>query len=122
MAQSVPVREGSEPGAGVGSGLPRGPAARWWQGAQRGWLLVAAAVILVIGTLAWRYFAVRESTDDAQIDGHVNPVAPRVGGTVLAVLVQDNQLVEKGTLLLRIDPKDYEVAAARAQADVGENE
>jgi membrane fusion protein (multidrug efflux system) len=120
MAQSVPVRDESEQGAQVDAGLPRGPA-RWSRGRQPGWLLVAAAVVLVVGTLAWRYFAVRESTDDAQIDGHVNPVAPRVGGTVLAVLVQDNQLVEKGTLLLRIDPKDYEVAAARAQADLGEN-
>jgi membrane fusion protein (multidrug efflux system) len=122
MAQSVPVRDESEQGARLDTDLPRGPAARWWQGGRRGWLLVAAAVVLVVGNLAWRYFAVRESTDDAQIDGHVNPVAPRVGGTVLAVLVQDNQLVEKGTLLLRIDPKDYEVAAARAQADLGENE
>jgi membrane fusion protein (multidrug efflux system) len=83
---------------------------------------MAALVVVVAGVWAWRYFAVRESTDDAQIDGHVNPVAARVGGTVLAVLVSDNQHVEKGTVLVRIDPRDYEVALARAEADLAENE
>jgi membrane fusion protein (multidrug efflux system) len=78
--------------------------------------------VVVAGILAWRHFSGRESTDDAQIDGHVNPVAARVGGTVVAVLVADNQPVEPGTLLVRIDPRDYEVALARAQADLAENE
>jgi membrane fusion protein (multidrug efflux system) len=82
---------------------------------------VAALGLLVLGVLAWRHFAGRESTDDAQIDGHVSPVAARVGGTVLEVPVGDNQYVEKGTLLLRIDPRDYEVALARARADLAEN-
>ncbi|HXB53572.1 MAG TPA: HlyD family secretion protein [Vicinamibacteria bacterium] len=122
MAQSVPVRDESDQGAQVDAGRARGPLARWWRGGQRGWLLVAVAVVVAVLTFAGRYFAVRESTDDAQIDGHVNPIAARVGGTVLAVLVKDNEVVEKGTLLLRIDPRDYEVAAARAQADLGENE
>jgi len=85
-------------------------------------LVVVAVAALVAGLLAWRHFAGRESTDDAQIDGHVNPMAARVGGTVQAVLVADNQPVEKGTLLVRIDPRDYEVALVRAQADLAENE
>jgi membrane fusion protein (multidrug efflux system) len=83
---------------------------------------VAAFAVVLAGLAAWRHFAARESTDDAQIDGHVNPVAARVGGTVLTVLVVDNQQVEKGALLVRIDPRDYEVALARAQADLAENE
>jgi membrane fusion protein, multidrug efflux system len=62
------------------------------------------------------------STDDAQLDGHVNAVSARVSGTVTAVLVQDNQLVEAGTPLVRIDAKPYEIAVARAQADLLENE
>jgi membrane fusion protein (multidrug efflux system) len=87
------------------------------------WVALAAALCLVAGgILAWRYFAVRESTDDAQIDGHVNPVAARVGGTVTDVLVDDNQYVDKGTLLVRIDPRDYKVALDRARADLAENE
>jgi membrane fusion protein, multidrug efflux system len=86
-------------------------------------VLAASVVIFVLAVLlAWYHFAGRESTDDAQIDAHVNPVAARVGGTVLAVLVADNQQVEKGTLLARIDPRDYQVALARAQADLAENE
>lgn len=88
----------------------------------RGILAAAALAVVLAGALAWWHFAGRESTDDAQIDAHVNPVAARVGGTVLSVLVKDNQQVEKGTLLVRFDPRDYEVALARAQADLAENE
>ena len=83
-------------------------------------VVAAAAVALVAGILVWRYFAVRESTDDAQIDGHVNGVAARVAGTVKTVAVEDNQAVEAGAVLVQIDPRDYEVAVARAQADLGQ--
>jgi len=91
--------------------------------ARARWIVIAAAaLVLVLGVVTWRYFAVRESTDDAQIDAHLNPVAARVGGTVSAVLVSDNQYVEKGAVLLTIDPADIKVALARAQADLTENE
>jgi membrane fusion protein (multidrug efflux system) len=83
----------------------------------------AVGVVLLAGLLvAWRHFAVRVSTDDAQIDGHVNAVSARVGGTVTAVLVADNQFVEKGTPLVRIEARSYEIAVARAAADLAENE
>jgi len=85
-------------------------------------LLAAVVVLLVGGVLVWWHYHGRESTDDAQIDGHVSPIAARVGGTVTAVLVDDNQRVEKGALLVRIDPRDYQVALARAEADLAENE
>jgi membrane fusion protein (multidrug efflux system) len=82
------------------------------------WLLLAVLIIAAIGVwAAWGYYAVRESTDDAQIDGHVNPISARVGGTVIEVNVDDNQFVKAGTVLLRIDPKDYQVALDKAQAD-----
>jgi membrane fusion protein (multidrug efflux system) len=85
--------------------------------------LAALGVVVLLGLfLAWRHFSVRISTDDAQIDGHVNAVSARVGGTVTAVLVGDNQYVEKGTTLVRIEPRDYEIAVARAEADLAENE
>ena len=91
--------------------------------ARARWIVIAAAaLVLVLGVVTWRYFAVRESTDDAQIDAHLNPVAARVGGTVSAVLVSDNQYVEKGAVLVTIDPADIKVALARAQADLTENE
>ena len=103
---------------------PRGPLARLRAGgrARTALVVVAAVAVLVALALAWRHYTVRESTDDAQIDAHVSPVAARVGGTVLEVLVKDNQRVERGALLVRIDPRDYQVALARAQADLAENE
>jgi membrane fusion protein (multidrug efflux system) len=82
----------------------------------------AGLVVLLALFLAWRHFSVRISTDDAQIDGHVNTVSARVGGTVTEVLVADNQLVEKGTPLVRIEARHYEIAVARAAADLAENE
>jgi membrane fusion protein (multidrug efflux system) len=103
---------------------PRGPLASLRGGgrARTALLVVVAIVVLVALALSWRHYTVRESTDDAQIDAHVSPVAARVGGTVLEVLVNDNQRVEKGALLVRVDPRDYQVALARAQADLAENE
>jgi membrane fusion protein, multidrug efflux system len=76
-------------------------------------LILAAAIFAT-----WRYFTTRESTDDAQIDGHIIPVSARVGGTVIEVEVRDNQQVEAGTVLVKIDPKDYQVAVERAKADL----
>src|SRR5581483_4353948 len=81
---------------------------------------VALAVVLAIGVYFW--FAGKESTDDAQIDGHVNPVGARVGGTVVKLNVQDNQQVKAGDVLVQIDPKDYEVALARARAELANAE
>ena len=85
-------------------------------------LIVALLLAAVGGFFAWRYYSVRETTDDAQIDGHVSPVAARVGGTVIKIAVQDNQYVEAGAVLVQLDPKDYEVALERARADLAEAE
>ncbi len=80
-------------------------------------LIFAGLVILVAGFFLWRYLASYESTDDAQIDGHVNSVSARVSGHVIKLNVEDNQYVEKGTVLVEIDPADYEVAVAQARAE-----
>lgn len=77
-------------------------------------------VVLAIVAGLWQYYASRESTDDAQIDGHIIPISPKVGGTVVAVNVKDNQYVEAGTVLIQIDPTDFKVALDRAQADMTE--
>ena len=74
------------------------------------------------GTWYWSYSSIRESTDDAQIDGHLHPVSARISGTVHEVLVRDNQYVEQGTPLVKIDPSDYQVAVDRARADLAEME
>jgi membrane fusion protein (multidrug efflux system) len=65
----------------------------------------------------WRYFNSYESTDDAQIDGHLNPVSARITGHVEKLLVTDNQYVQAGQALVQIDPRDYQVLVARAKAD-----
>ena len=83
---------------------------------------VAAVVLLVVGIFVWRYLGTYESTDDAQVDGHLSPVSARVSGYVTKVNVEDNQLVEKGAVLVEMDPSDYQVAVARAQADLADAE
>ena len=85
-------------------------------------ILVLVVVVLFGGLFLWRYFASYESTDDAQADVHLYPVSARVAGYVLRVNVNDNQWVEKGTVLVEIDPKDYEVALAQAQANLNSAE
>src|SRR5258708_24443423 len=81
-------------------------------------ILVVIVVVLVAGVFLWRYLSSYESTDDAQADVHLYPVSARVSGYVVRVNVDDNQWVEKGTVLVEIDPKDYEVAVAQAQANL----
>lgn len=83
----------------------------------RMFVIIGVVVLLVAGFFLWRYFNSYESTDDAQIDGHLNPVSARVGGHVQKVMVDDNQYVQAGQPLVQIDPRDYEVVVARAKAD-----
>lgn len=80
-------------------------------------------VILAIGALLWWLHSRQyEDTDDAQVDGHISQISPRIGGYISAVHVEDNQEVQRGQLLVEIDPKDYEVALARAQADYADSQ
>src|SRR5271157_4323011 len=79
--------------------------------------ILAGLVILIAVFFLWRYLGSYESTDDAQIDGHVNSVSARVSGHVIKLNVEDNQYVEQGTVLVEIDPADYEVAVAKARAE-----
>jgi membrane fusion protein (multidrug efflux system) len=83
----------------------------------RMFLILGAVLLAVVGFFLWRYFSSYESTDDAQIDGHVNSISARISGHVSKLNVQDNQFVKAGTILVEIDPTDYQVAVDRAQAD-----
>jgi membrane fusion protein (multidrug efflux system) len=83
----------------------------------RMFLIAGLIVLAIVGFFVWRYLGSYESTDDAQIDGHVNSISARVTGHVIKLNVQDNQYVEAGTVLVEIDPTDYQVAVQRAQAD-----
>lgn len=79
--------------------------------------LIAGVLVIVGGIFLWRYFSSYESTDDAQIDGHLNAISARVSGHVIKLNVDDNQYVQAGTVLVEIDPTDYQVARDRARAN-----
>ena len=80
------------------------------------------AVVGFGGYYLWRYFNTYETTDDAQIDGHINAMSGRITGNVIEVLAEDEQVVKAGDVLVRIDPRDYEVAVAKAEADLRDAE
>jgi membrane fusion protein (multidrug efflux system) len=81
-------------------------------------IVIAILVVVLGGVFLWRYLSSYESTDDAQADVHLYPVSARISGYVAKVNVEDNQWVQEGTVLVEIDPKDYEVAVAQAQANL----
>ena len=86
-------------------------------------VLVPLALVLVAATvLLWRYFTSYESTDDAQVDVHLYPVSARISGYVIKVNVNDNEYVKQGTVLVEVDPRDYQVSLAKAQADLASAE
>lgn len=86
-------------------------------------VLSAIAVIAAISVVFYlRYKSTHITTDDAFITGRVHTVAFKVPGTVKAVHVSDNQLVNKGDLLLELDPVDYEVRVQKALSDLAEEE
>src|ERR1700689_98709 len=90
---------------------------------RRTLLVLTIAVVVIIGGLfLWRYLGSYESTDDAQADVHLYPISARISGYVVKVNVEDNQWVEKGAVLVEIDPKDFEVAVAQAQANLSNAE
>jgi membrane fusion protein (multidrug efflux system) len=86
--------------------------------------LGAAAIIIAVAAVAiWLWVtAGRESTDDAQIDAHVTQVSARVAGTIVKVSVDDNQIVDAGAVLVELDPRDYQVAADKARAELADAE
>jgi membrane fusion protein (multidrug efflux system) len=80
-------------------------------------LIIGVIALLVVGFFVYRYVTSYESTDDAEVDGHINSISPRISGHVISLDVQDNQYVKAGTVLVEIDPADYQVAYERAKAD-----
>jgi membrane fusion protein (multidrug efflux system) len=97
---------------------------RWIRAHRRGTALLFGLFALLIAALVWLFVYLHsyESTDDAQVDGHIAPVGTRVNGTVLRVGVEDNQWVKAGDLLVELDPRDAQVALARAEAELARAE
>jgi membrane fusion protein, multidrug efflux system len=90
---------------------------------KRNWILAigSLAAVALAGTF-WLHSRHFEDTDDAQVDGDISAVSPRVNGSVIAVHVVDNQEVKKGDLLVEIDPRDFQVAVSLAKANVEQAE
>ncbi|MGB2644570.1 MAG: HlyD family secretion protein [Candidatus Acidiferrum sp.] len=78
--------------------------------------IIGGVVLLAVLLGLFLYYHNRESTDDAQIDGHITPIAAKVYGRVEKVLVLDNQQVKAGQELVKIDPRDYQAALDQAKA------
>ena len=125
-AATTAVESGKEPPQEPSSRKDDEPPARTYKrpkGRRRNLIFLGAGLVLLIaGLLLWRYLSSYESTDDAQVDVHLYPVSSRISGYVIKVNVGDNQYVEKGTVLVEIDPKDYEVAVQQARANVANAE
>jgi membrane fusion protein (multidrug efflux system) len=85
-------------------------------------VVLAFVVLASAGYSLWRYLNTYESTDDAQIDGHINAISARITGNVIEIRAEDEQVVKAGDVLVRIDPRDYEVAFAKAEADLRDAE
>src|SRR5712692_10389546 len=86
------------------------------------WILLLSAAIAVSGaSLWWVHSQNYESTDDAQIEGHLDLVSSRISGTVLSInpKVENNRFVEAGTLLMELDPRDYAAKLEHAKANLG---
>jgi membrane fusion protein (multidrug efflux system) len=81
--------------------------------------LIAAGAIAAIAVAIYAYDAfTHEETDDAYVTGHLHYVAPRINGVVTKVLVEDNQLVHEGDVLVELDPMEYQAMAAAAKASL----
>jgi membrane fusion protein, multidrug efflux system len=86
-------------------------------GGKKIWIFLILLVVIAAGaTAAWLHFRDRVSSDDANVDGHISAIAPKISGTVLEVAVTDNQQVKAGQVLVRIDPRDYQARVDMAKA------
>jgi membrane fusion protein (multidrug efflux system) len=96
----------------------RKPVPRW------AYASIPVALVVLSASLWWMHARHFETTDDAQVDGHIDVVSSRITGTVVYVnpRVENNQYVEAGSLLVELDPKDYEAALDHARADLATRE
>ena len=80
-------------------------------------LVVIAIILIVLGALYYIYASHHETTDDAYTTAHIHNISSRVAGTVIAVLADDNEFVKQGQVLVKLDPRDYQVKVEQARAD-----
>jgi membrane fusion protein, multidrug efflux system len=79
-------------------------------------LAAGLAVVALVSVLVWLYYRNRVTTDDAQVDAHLFPIASKIDGSVAEVPVTDNQRVKKGDILVRLDPRDLQARVDQARS------
>src|ERR1700720_1613333 len=79
-------------------------------------LMLGGVVVSAVVVGLFLFYRNRESTDDAQVDGHITPIAAKISGRIEEVLVRDNEPVKAGQVLVKIDPRDYQAALDNAKA------
>jgi membrane fusion protein, multidrug efflux system len=92
------------------------------RGRRRAFLIffIVLAALGIGGLLWWLHARQFESTDDAQVDAHLNPISARIDGTIIKVYVDDNQVVNAGDPLVDLDPRDFQVALDQALAQLAQ--
>jgi membrane fusion protein (multidrug efflux system) len=85
----------------------------------RKFIIIAVVLVLILAAGFWYWRSTfTEDTDDAQVDGDIYQISSRIPGQVLHVYVEENKKVDKGQLLVEIDPRDQQVALEQAQANL----
>jgi membrane fusion protein (multidrug efflux system) len=85
-------------------------------------LVLLALMVAGGGFWYWNYSQTFESTDDAQVDAHLNSISARVAGTVTAIYAEENEFVKAGQLVAALDPSDYAASLAQARAEVAQKQ
>lgn len=108
MADSTPTSSPTEPVEMTESAQPK---------SRRNIMMAIALVVLALAAVGiWWMYTFSESTDDAQINGHLIQVSARISGQVTKVYVGENQVVKAGDMIAELDPRDYQVAVENAEA------
>jgi membrane fusion protein, multidrug efflux system len=85
---------------------------------RRGLVILVLLILAVAGGAFYWHSTFSEDTDDAQINGHLIQISSRINGTVVKINVDENQYVQKGTVIAELDPADYQVAVENAEASL----
>ncbi|MCC6318311.1 MAG: HlyD family secretion protein [Gemmatimonadaceae bacterium] len=101
----------TQPGTGNRATTPRRRYVPW------AILAIAATLAAVIGVRRWQYASTHESTENAQVDGHIVPVLARVGGYVRTISVSENDTVRRGDVLVQLEDAEYRQRLAQAEAE-----
>jgi membrane fusion protein, multidrug efflux system len=87
-----------------------------------GVVLIGAVALTIVGWLNWKHGQVHPSTENAYVTGDVTSVASRVPGTLAEILFREDEIVQAGQLLARLDVRDFDAAVARAEAELAKLE